>query len=907
LITRGYGTASATTETLAYDTSGNLVSKTDGNEHTTSWTYNSEGDMTSEVNADKDETKWTYDHTHDILSTTNSNGEMTTVTRNAQGDAETVERPAPRGTTQTTTYHYNAEGEVTSMVDPLKHTWTYEYDGAGDLTAVIDPEGDKHSFGYNEDSYRTSQVSPDGNAKGAEAVQYTTKIERDAQNRATLVTDPLDHTIKYTYDGNGNVETLTDGEGHTTTNTYNGDNQPTKVKEPNGTATETEYDGAGNVTVQIDGNKHKTTYVRNVLGEVIEVKDPLGRVKTMEYDAAGNLIGVVDAAKRKTTYSYDPANRLKEVSYSESKTTPSVKYEYDADGNRVKMSDGSGTTTYTYDILGRLVQTTNGGGATVGYEYDLAGDQTKLTYPSGNMLTRAYDSLGRMQSVTDWLKNTTTFGYDPNSNLITTTFPKGTGEQDKVAYNRDDQALKITMTGSGLKVLTSVAYSRGANGQIKSTTTFSLPGSETVSDGYDANSRLEKSGSTAYEYDGADDPTKLGSNSSVYDAANELKTSGGTIYGYNQLGERTSMTKAALTTVYGYDQAGNLIQVKQGKLNGLNDLYTYNGDGLRMAQLKGKTTTNRLTWDVRGGQPLILSDEQNTYIYGPTDLPIEAVQSKGAVLYYHHDQQGSTRMLTSASGAIESTSTYDAYGNQTGTTGAVTTPLGYDGQYTNTDTGLIYLRTRAYDPATAQFLSVDPISSITQTPYTYSLDNPLNFYDPSGLIFGIPGTPSTSEVVSTVTGAIGSHAGAIIEGVGIGASCLAGPEVCVPIALGATDLTVDSADVHAALNPSEAANLPGTVLQDLAAAGVSALPTTDLGQGAYEAFFDSRAEEEYANLTAIGTTAGIGVSYISVGSQGGSGEGPAGGLPGGGGPGEVGGEGPGAEIPGGGIGKSFEC
>jgi RHS repeat-associated protein len=891
-ITRGAGTKSASTETLAYDLLGNLVSRTDGNEHTTTWTYDSEGNMTSEVNPDKDEAKWTYDGTHDVLTATNPNGETTTITRNAQGDAETVSRPAPNSATQTTTYHYNANGQVTSAVGPLKHTWTYEYDSAGDRTAVIDPEGDKQTFGYSEDSYRTSQVSADGNAKGAEAAQYTTKIERDAQNRATLVTDPLGHTIKYAYDGNGNLEILTDGEEHATTNTYNGDDQPTKVKEPNGTVTEVEYDGEGHVTAQIDGNKHKTTYVRNILGEVSEVKDPLGRVKAMEYDAAGNLTAVVDAAKRKTTYIYDAANHLKEVTYSSGETT--VKYEYDANGNRMKMIDGSGTTTYTYDILGRLVQDTDGHGDAVGYGYDLAGNQTKLTYPGGNMLTRAYDSLGRMQSVTDWLKNTTTFGYDRNSNLTTTIFPKGTNEQDKVSFNRDDQAMKITMTGSGLKVLASLAYTRGNNGQVKSTVTVGLPGSESVSDGYDANSRLEKSGSTPYEYNAADNPTKLGSNSAVYDATNELKTSGGTTYGYNQLGERTSATKAALTTTYGYDQAGNLIQAKQGKPNGLNDLYAYNGDGLRTAQIKGKVT-NHLAWDVHGGLPLILSDGQNTYIYGPTDLPIEAVQSKGAALYYHHDQQGSTRLLASASGTIEGTSTYDPYGNLTGATGTVTTPLGYGGQYTNADTGLIYMRARSYDPATAQFLSVDPISSITQTPYTYGLDNPLSFYDPSGLIFGIPGTPSTGEVASAVTGAIGSHAGAIIEGVGVGAACLAGPEVCVPIALAATDVTVNSADVHAALNPSEAADLPATVLQALAAAGISALPTTALGRGAYEVLYGSRAGEEVV-LTGVGTTGGIAVSFISIGSPRG-GEGPEGGY----------GEGPGAESPEGGYGESLEC
>jgi RHS repeat-associated protein len=40
------------------------------------------------------------------------------------------------------------------------------------------------------------------------------------------------------------------------------------------------------------------------------------------------------------------------------------------------------------------------------------------------------------------------------------------------------------------------------------------------------------------------------------------------------------------------------------------------------------------------------------------------------------------------------------------------------------DTGLVYLRSRVYDPATAQFLSVDPIAAITRAPYTYAEDNP---------------------------------------------------------------------------------------------------------------------------------------------------------------------------------------
>lgn len=121
-------------------------------------------------------------------------------------------------------------------------------------------------------------------------------------------------------------------------------------------------------------------------------------------------------------------------------------------------------------------------------------------------------------------------------------------------------------------------------------------------------------------------------------------------------------------------------------------------------------------------------------MYGQLDNTVEQINNTtGTVLYLHHDQAGSTRLLTSSTGVKEASFTYDAYGNTTGTTGTAKTPLGFDGQYTSQDTGLIYLQARTYDPATAQFLSVDPIAPITRAPYTYAEDNPLNLGDPTGL------------------------------------------------------------------------------------------------------------------------------------------------------------------------------
>jgi hypothetical protein len=52
-------------------------------------------------------------------------------------------------------------------------------------------------------------------------------------------------------------------------------------------------------------------------------------------------------------------------------------------------------------------------------------------------------------------------------------------------------------------------------------------------------------------------------------------------------------------------------------------------------------------------------------------------------------QLGSTRLLTSAAGAIVGTYTYDAYGATSAKTGTVTTALGYTGQYTDSESGLV--------------------------------------------------------------------------------------------------------------------------------------------------------------------------------------------------------------------------
>jgi len=280
--------------------------------------------------------------------------------------------------------------------------------------------------------------------------------------------------------------------------------------------------------------------------------------------------------------------------------------------------------------------------------------------------------------------------------------------------------------------LASLVYTRDSDGQGKKITSKGLPGAEITENTYDENNRLTKYGATEYKYDSANNPTKEGSSTNTFNEGDELEKGTGTTYAYDELGERTKTTpeKGGAIT-YGYDQAGNLTSVERPEKESvpkIEDSYAYNGEGLRTSQtISG--TTSYFAWNATEGTPLILSDGTNSYIYGPDGIPVEQINGAETPTYLHHDQQGSIRLLTGSAGTATGSITFDAYGNKIESTGT-TSPLGYDGQYTSSDTGLIYLRARVYDPATAQFVTVDPLVGLTRAPYDYVGDDPVNLGDP---------------------------------------------------------------------------------------------------------------------------------------------------------------------------------
>src|SRR5262249_46757519 len=128
-------------------------------------------------------------------------------------------------------------------------------------------------------------------------------------------------------------------------------------------------------------------------------------------------------------------------------------------------------------------------------------------------------------------------------------------------------------------------------------------------------------------------------------------------------------------------------------------------------------------------------------------------------------------VLTDASGNVAGTATYNPYGKLANSTGIVS-PLSYAGQYTDAETGYQYLRARYYDTTTAQFLTRDPLVSLTRTPYAYAANSPSANADPSGLDFwDDTGLSDAWDLVSShpveTIAAIGVIACAIAEPCGI--------------------------------------------------------------------------------------------------------------------------------------------
>ena len=179
------------------------------------------------------------------------------------------------------------------------------------------------------------------------------------------------------------------------------------------------------------------------------------------------------------------------------------------------------------------------------------------------------------------------------------------------------------------------------------------------------------------------------------------------------------------TTNYTYNALNQLISSTSPE--GVTTTYTYDGSGARVSKTTNGTTT-KFYWD-RG---YVVNEATNgtinvTNFIGPQGIFGRKAGTATADSFIKN-AHGDVTDLTNRNVTYD----YDAYGNLRTDNMTDSNPFRYCGEYQDSESGLIYLRNRYYDPTVGRFINEDPIKDGTNW-YAYCGNNPIAFVDPSGL------------------------------------------------------------------------------------------------------------------------------------------------------------------------------
>ncbi|WP_433517711.1 RHS repeat-associated core domain-containing protein [Nonomuraea sp. CA-143628] len=621
---------------------------------------------------------------------------------NAAGEVETQIVAKGTATAITTTMQYDLAGRLIKTADGRGNSTTTEYDLAGRKIAAKDLEGATvrrtTSAGYDPAGNQTSATSGEG---------HTTKQTFDALNRATSLIEPTSATDSITtsfgYDATGARTRLTDGRGNATWTTYNSLALAETVTEPATTAHPnaadrtwtTGYDAAGNpnVVIQPGGVRIDRTF------------DHLGRL-TKESGAGGG------AATAERTFGYDLADRPT--------TIGDLTVDYNDRTLPLSIKRGATQLTgYAYDGLGQPTQRVDAAGTAI-FTWDANNRPATATDPvTGRKLTYGYDAADNLSSLTATTGTTTVdtqiFTYDYADRLDSQTLRKGssTGTQlAKITYGWDKDDNLTTKTTAGLAGAGTNTYGYDHAGRL---TSWTAPGGTT----------------TAYEWDKSGNRTKAGTKTYVYDERNRLTSGDGTDYTYTPRGTLATETKAGATTNYTFDAFDRLIA------DG-DSLYSYDALDRVNSRMKGAVKQNFAYAGLSNDLAAVTDSSgavQAKYGRDAGGTLLGQQEGTNPALATLTDLHGDL-VATYSTTALATTTAYDPFGTVTAQTGVKTT-LGYQGEYTDPDTGKVNMHARWYQPRTGTFTSRDtailkPSPSVKANRYTYANASPLTGTDPTG-------------------------------------------------------------------------------------------------------------------------------------------------------------------------------
>lgn len=451
-VTRGFGTADASTTTTTYDGSKNPKVITDAEDNngdslpeTTIITYDGFDRRTAVLDAEGNRTTYAYDPAGNVVSEQafGPNGGPSRLSNATTGNVllsrkdcrfdelsrrfqcddqlfSNIASVGPEGPLTpgdgfvTTQWEFDRSSRPVITRDDNNNPSAISYDGLDRPIRELDAVGNAVAYTYDDNSnpltVTETDVSPEGTVPSE---SFVTTLTHDSMDRRTSVTDNLGNLTSYGYDSRNNRILTTDALGNTTSEVYDGlDRRLATVQDLRVGGT-----GAGAIDTSNPNN-------------------PDGRISRLAaWDGNSRLISETDDNGNATRYFYDALNRRTRETFADGL---SKIYTYDRDDNLATFTDQNGSVcTHSYDgtyrltrkdvtkaagVLGFTLQT---------YEYDGLSRRTRATDNNDPNLTTddsvvafQYDSLSRLLTE---IQNGKTIAsrYDGVGRRLGLTYPDG--------------------------------------------------------------------------------------------------------------------------------------------------------------------------------------------------------------------------------------------------------------------------------------------------------------------------------------------------------------------------------------------------------------------------------------------------------------------------------------------------
>jgi|GEM_PF-1012891 len=606
--------------------------------------------------------------------------------------------------------------------------------------------------------------------------------------------DGLNYATSYGYDALGRVTSVKTPDGNTTTTTYSGNN--TDVVDPTNRDTRTATDALGRVTFVFEdfkGSMLQTQNTYNAAGSLTKVLKcsasgcSSGQTRTFTYDAMQRLTQAVnpesgtyqysytdgngvsrlalqkrtDARGNTSLYGYDAMDRLKTITYNDG--TPTASYMYDPTNLLTQSKNGNVTNNYTaFDGAGRVTASNvqmQGQTFTFGYHYDLSGNLTQETYPSGHVMNMTSDIVNRPQTESGVVSGTTTnyvqsAGYFPDGQVQFWQYGSNLWSWQTVDSMRRPWQAWATQNNNGNNWMFYDYYGFDTNSSVVSA-------NEGFGTGVPFNSMTFMN--DQYQYDGLKRLFKVTdtnySRQYSWDEFGNLsltQNSGVTLSGLTPYNNGTNPYNTAnnhiLGSNYGYDARGMMT-----KLGGIT--LGYNAEGQMTSN--NESSTN-LTWfyDAEGqrAQKLVSGTASVLYVHDAfgqlaAEYNTTSITPQCKVCYLTYDMLGTVRLITNESQGVVGRHDYlpfaeeipDGTAGRSGNFGAVSNVTqGFTGQEADDVTGmntasLHYFNARHLAGVLGTFVQPDPANAGADilrpqswNAYAYVLGDPLGSVDPDG-------------------------------------------------------------------------------------------------------------------------------------------------------------------------------